>query len=482
MTCLETVAEYIRSEGLLDLGETVVVGVSGGADSLCLLDMLHKLGYPLVVAHFDHGLRSESADEATFVRELASVRGLDFETERGDVAGERAAQGGSLEAAARQARYRFLLRVAIERQASQVATGHTADDQVETILMNLLRGSGPDGLRGMAPLTPMTDWVTADGRDGSAVQLARPLLCLRRGDTQGYCERHALTPVVDPSNQDRTFLRNRVRHELLGALESYNPGIREALLRTGWIMADVSELLDDMVDSAWVGAVRRAGDSALAIDEAPFSGLPAAVQRRLLRRVMTRLGLDARDTGFDAIERLRRAMVDREPVRLDLPGGVPAERVGCEWVLANTDADVEFPLYPLLEGPDQILLPDDGRVPLAAGWKLSIERLPRDQVEMADADDATMAIFDADQLPDGVVMRPPKAGDRLEPFGMQGGVKLSDVFIDRKVPRRLRGRWPLIAAGDEVLWVVGLRRGNQAGVGDSTRRLALMRLVPPTAA
>jgi len=480
MALLQEVADFIRQERLFEPGQLVILGVSGGADSLCLLDVLHRLGFALVVAHFDHGLRPESGQEAMRVQEMAAVRGLDFEVERGALTKERYLEG-SIEAAARHARYRFLLRVATERGAGRLATGHTADDQIETLLMNLLRGAGPDGLRGMKPLTPIGSWPEFGPGVQSDVQLARPLLGLGRNRTRDYCARHGLSPVSDASNQDRRFLRNRVRHDLLESLENYNPEVRQALLRTSQIMGDVANLLETLVAQAWESCVRPAGAGALAFKLAAFTKVPLAIQRRMLRRAVAQLGVPTREAGFDAVERVRAAMLGEGPFRFNLPGPVGVERVGSEWLLARPGARVTFPDYPQLDAATGVRVPDSGSVDLAHGWRLSVGRQAMEDGALDHVSDETTAVFDADQIPHPIIVRSPVAGERIAPLGMAGRVKLSDVFIDHKVPRRLRARWPVVSTGDDILWVPGLRRGGIAPVGASTQQIVELRLVPPPA-
>jgi len=480
MQLLQEVADFIRQERLLEPSQLVILGVSGGADSLCLLDVLHRLGYPLVVAHFDHGLRPESGQEALRVQEMAAFRGLDFEVERGALTKE-SYLDGSLEAAARHARYRFLLRVATEKAAQRIATGHTADDQIETLLMNLLRGAGPDGLRGMKPLTPIGRWPEFGPGVQSDVQLARPLLGLGRNRTRDYCARHGLSPVSDASNQDRRFLRNRVRHDLLESLEYYNPEVRQALLRTSRIMGDVADLLETLVDQAWENCVRSAGAGALAFNAAVFTKAPLAIQRRMLRRAVAQLGVPTREAGFEAVERVRTAMLGEGPSQLNLPGRVAVERVGSEWLLARPDARVTFPDYPQLDAPTAVRVPDSGSVELAHGWRLRVGYQAMEDGAQDHVSDETTVVFDADQIPHPIIVRSSVSGEKLAPFGMHGRVKLSDVFIDHKVPRRLRARWPVVSSGDDILWVPGLRRGSLAPVGASTQRIVELRLVPPRA-
>lgn len=479
MDFTQEVADFIRSEELFEPGQLVILGVSGGADSLCLLDVLHRLGFPVLVAHFDHGLRPESGQEALRVQEMAAVRGLEFVVERGALGKERYLREGSLEAAARHARYRFLLRVATERGAQRLATGHTADDQIETLLMNLLRGAGPDGLRGMKPLTPIASWPEFGAMIKSEVQLARPLLAFGGAQTRAYCAGRGLTPVLDASNRDRRFLRNRVRHDLVQSLETYNPEIRQALLRTSQIMGGVADLLETLAGQAWEVCIRPAGEGALAFNAAPFAQQPLAIQRRVLRRALETLGVPTREAGFEAVERVRTAMQGEGPSRLSLPGHLAVERVGSEWLMARPDAKAAFPDFPLLAGSTEMEVPDNGAIALADGWQLSAGLEAVEEGALGDILGQTVAKFDADQIMHPIIVRAAVEGEKMAPFGMRGRAKISDIFIDQKVPRRLRNRWPVVSAGGEILWVPGLRRGRLAPVRPSTRRILVLRLIAP---
>jgi len=239
------VAQAAETHALWPAGVMLLAAVSGGADSLCLLGTLLALrerGHPLaptaiVVAHLDHGLRGEAgAADARFVAELAGQLGLRSVSERADVVALARQTHRSLEDAARRARYAFLRRVAAEVGAARICTGHTRDDQAETLLLHLVRGSGLAGLAGMAPLSG---------------DVARPLLMVTREQTEAYCTAHGWTPREDRSNADTRFLRNRVRHELLPVLERFNPNLREMLARNAALIAADERYLEQQTDVAW---------------------------------------------------------------------------------------------------------------------------------------------------------------------------------------------------------------------------------------
>jgi tRNA(Ile)-lysidine synthetase-like protein len=271
---LTSVRHAIEQHNLLTPGDTVVVGVSGGPDSLCLLHILqhlsHTLSLDLHIAHLNHCIRGEDADaDAAFVAHVAAEWQLPISVETVDVPAFARAQKLALEEAARCARYHFLARVAHGIGARTIALGHNADDQTETVLMHWLRGSGLAGLRGMLPATQLADyrligdWPTCSDREthspASALTtshlpsftIIRPLLGVPRADIEAYCIQHDLHPRFDRSNLDTTYFRNRLRHELIPYLETYNVNIRQVLRRSATAIAADYDLLRDQVQAAW---------------------------------------------------------------------------------------------------------------------------------------------------------------------------------------------------------------------------------------
>ena len=281
--------------------DVVLAAVSGGADSLALLHVLRAAGYPLLVAHYNHRLRPEADYDAAFVGELAAELGLPFVTDSGDVAAYAAAQGLSIEEAAREMRYRFLFHVARSAGAQAVATGHTADDQAETLLMHFLRGSGLAGLKGRLPRTilPVFD---------AEIPLVRPLLPWTRQETEAYCREHGIRYLTDASNADTTYFRNRLRHDLLPQLESYNPQIRQSLARSAQALQGDYELLNQLVDSAWDRSVVASGGCYVSFDLSQLREMPLALRRNLFRRAAFALKPGLRDVDFSALERAADAL------------------------------------------------------------------------------------------------------------------------------------------------------------------------------
>lgn len=470
---LNRLDEIARHECRLSADRPVLVGVSGGPDSLCLLDGLARLGFSLVVAHFDHQLRPESAKDALAVRQAAERLGLPFLLGSQDVAGFAAAERLSVEEAARVLRYRFLFAEARHCQAQAVAVGHTADDQVETVLMHLLRGSGLAGLAGMDFAIQIKTW-------DPEILLVRPLLVFWRAETVAYCLEHGLNAVTDASNLDPAYFRNRLRHELIPFLESYNPQIRPVLWRMANVLAGDEAVVRAAVDRAWIDcqAQQKAGVVTLELDG--FQSLDVGLRRGVLRRAIERLLPALRDVDFGVVERALRFLESGAAGQVDLLKGLRLFPEAGRLVIAAHNASPASADGPQLESSRELVLNIPGQVDLAAGWRLTSVLVDRAECPEGDWPQNTSpweAWLGAETLPGGLSVRPPRPGDRFRPLGMAGhSVRLSDFWINQKLPRRARSAWPLVVAGDEIIWAPGFRPAEWARVNENTRKVLYLRL------
>ena len=432
---------------MLSGGETVVVGVSGGADSVALLTTLLRLApswrLSLHVLHVDHGLRQGSAADAEFVRRLGERLGVPV-----DVAAVRV-DTGSVEAAARTARYAALEAAADRIGAARIALGHTADDQAETVLMRLLEGTGVRGLAGIPPVR---------GR------IVRPLIEARHRDAVTALEAAGVPWVDDPSNDDPKFFRNRVRHELLPLLASaYAPDIVARLTAVARAARRSVDSLEHIATRELERLAERS-EAALTLSRSALSALPPAVAAEVLRRAAATLGSRAplRAWGHRGLRRVLAPIAPRRPFRL---GGVLVEVSGDRVRVGSGPAPV-LTARPL-HTPGRVELPEIGRalearIVGAAGYVLPHEH--------------TRAAFDADGLPSRLLVRARRRGDRLVAFG-GGERRLKSLLIDAKVPRWERGRVPIVEADGEVVWVAGLRRAGTAPVTATTHRVLELRIV-----
>jgi len=463
---LEALRQAAERDCGLRLEQPILVGVSGGPDSLCLLHALHSLGYQLVAAHLDHQLRPESAQEAEHVRRWAESLGVPFHLESRDVAAYAEAQAASLEEAARTLRYGFLFRLAAELGAQAVAVGHNADDQVETVLMHLLRGAGLSGLKAMQPRSLNPSW-------SDTIPLVRPLLSLWREQIVEYCQAQQLDPVFDRSNLDTTYFRNRLRHELIPHLESYNPQIEAVLRRTAQALAGDHQLLEAVVDEAWEECVCDSGEGWVALEREPFLALLPGAQRRLMRRAMAALRPGLRDIDFQAVERALGFVASPPKSHCqDLIARMALRMEGERVFLATWEADLPTQDWPQLPAEAQLALEVPGEVALAEGWRLHARRvddLDAERDVALENPDPCQVWLDAAQLELPLTLRRWVPGERFHPLGMEGkSVKLADFFISVKLPRRARPGWPVLFSGEQVVWVAGYRLDHTFRLTEAT--------------
>ena len=442
-------------------GRRLVVAVSGGPDSLALLYALHRLrdelGLALHVAHLDHRLRGQdSAADAEFVAQTCAKLGIDYTVEDVDVPAFRREHRMSQEEAAREVRYRFLVRVAEQVGADTVALGHTSDDQVETVLMNVIRGSGLRGLRGMRP-------VSKQRIAGSDLTLFRPLLNLQKQDTIAYCEALHLTPRADESNRSTEMTRNRVRLELLPLLRDMNPAFGDAILRLSRNVNDALSVVNRKVDSAWSDAVTEEGES-IRIDREKFCELDEAVRTHLMMRALSHVKGAARGIERVHIEDATRAVLKSPGLQLHLPEGLRLaveQRSALIYAGDEAVAATSFDASPLA-------VPG---VTTVGKWRFTTERLktpsayrPRDESEQSPREFVERFGRGVDVSSLAVRSRVP--GDRFQPLGMSGTKKLKDFMNDEKVPGSMRDGVPLIVTSRGIAWVVGWRIAEWAKVDD----------------
>jgi len=443
----------LATMGRLQAGQPLVIGFSGGPDSAAMLHALHAAGWALVAAHLDHGLRPGSADDAARAGRIADAYGVPFVSQRVEVGALAAAERQSIEAAARQARYAFLFRVAQHHSAQAVLVAHTADDQAETLLMHLLRGAGPQGMHGM-----QAHWLPNPWSD--RVALVRPLLAASRQQVLAYCEQHGLQPLHDPSNDSPAFFRNQVRHELLPLMEQLAPGVKGRLAQTAALHAAEGELLAATAEAAWRRCLAAAGRGYLGLHRAALAAEPLALQRRVLQRAAQQLRPESASLSFMLVEQARSALLGKDGEQDWFDGLVVLAEDAYMW-LAEQNAQLPQP-WPQLPA-DGMALETPATLPLSAGWHLQVQEGQAPQGRgTADKYQAWVGVTLATQLE----VRRPRPGDRLALA--HGHQKLSDLFINAKLPQRARAAWPLLCAGDEIVWVPGLRlaHGYAAAPGE----------------
>lgn len=476
MEILAAVRRASAKHDLIERDSTVIVGVSGGADSVCLLHVLKTLApeynLQLHVAHLDHQLRGDAARaDADFVRDLAQRWDLPYSIESRDVTAYARDRKRSIEEAARQVRYDFLMKVALANNSETIAVAHHADDQTESVLMHFLRGSGLAGLRGMLAKTKMLEigsWnVEAAAKD---VELIRPLLDVPRADIEAYCAQHDLAFRTDATNADTTHFRNRLRHELLPLLETYNPNIRSILRRTATVVTADYELLEAHRNFAWDMTLLDETPTAITFSLSAWREQPIGTQRALLRRAIQQLRSSLRDINFvhieDAIDLLQHATTGDQAT---LPQNLILEISYDTFTIAPRDQLI-IPDWPQLpEGLSLLPVNVPGLTPLPeSAWTLETTLVSERPVELSGG---FTAYLDADQLSAPLILRSRQSADRFQPHGQPSPLRLKDWLISVKVPRLVRDRLPLLLAGDHIAWVPGVRVGQPFIVTGQTQRM-----------
>jgi tRNA(Ile)-lysidine synthase len=487
---LEIVHTYIKQYYLLPDSGTIVVAVSGGADSLCLLHLLQQLcgagkPYPAVrlhVAHLDHQLRAAaSAQDAAIVEHMAEMWGLPITIGTIDVAALAQQEHRSLEDAARTARYRFLREVA---QGMLIAVAHHADDQVETLLLHWLRGGGMASMVGLQPLQQ---------------DIIRPLLAMTRADILSYCSQHNLTPLEDASNTDPRFLRNRIRHELLPLLETMNSGFRATLLRNAEVLQVDLAWIEQQVDLHWPTVVVSTQGHCIQLHRRALLALPLSLQRHLLRRATALLyggqsPLELRH--YKLIEQLLQRNSKDKELLYHLPQHLHIVRAG-ENILLERVPERESATGARQEGCVEVLLPIPGCVTVpGTPWRaiaevVSNERLRQVQEALQHADrellrrslapERYVVYIDSERVGDSLLIRTRRPGDRMRPLGMAHEKKVQDILIDRHITRSEREQIPLFFSAAHCIWLAGICIDDRVRLTSDTRGIVRLSLMPEEA-
>jgi tRNA(Ile)-lysidine synthase len=489
---LETiVTTYIDKHQLLPPSGEIVVAVSGGADSLCLLHLLNHLCGPgkyypevrLYAAHLNHRLRGAASDrDAAAVASIVESWGVPYTSGEIDVAALAQEERRSLEDAARSARYRFLREVA---QGRPIAVAHHADDQAETLLLHFLRGSGLTGMVGMLPRQQ---------------DIIRPLLEVRHAQTVAYCQEHGIEPLEDLSNTDPRFLRNRIRHELVPLLEFLNPGFESTLLRNAGVIRVDVEWLEAQVDACWPTVVISEQDDVITLRREALAALPLSLRRHLLRRVTAKLcggqsPLEIRH--YMLIERLSEYH-DRQERTLDLPHDLCMVRSFKEVTFRHHAGNTSTPGGAMSELQDEktTLLPIPGRIKVpGTQWIATAEPAParlmtevRDALRLEDWPEVwrllpstnQVVYVDADVAGVSLEVRTWKAGDRMQPLGMQHEKKMQDIFVDKQVARSDRKSTPIFFSASHCIWLAGVCLDDRARLTSKTQQVVRLAITKET--
>lgn len=444
---LSAVREWIGRHRLPAAGDKVLAACSGGPDSLALVHILKALkeeyGFSLAVAHVNHGLRGAEADgDAAFVRDFAGALGLPFYETKVDAAAFAAAEGRSLEDAARVLRYRFLRRTAAELGGALIATGHHRGDQAETVLLNLFRGAGSAGLGGMKPV---------------AGGVIRPLLAAGREEIDGYCRANGLAPRLDSSNLSAEFLRNFLRLELIPRLaDVFNANITATLCRTAEVVGDEHDFVAAAARAVWP---KVAGDEggALTVDCRALDGLHVALRRELIRQAVEKSRGDLKGISFFHVEKLLELASAGATGKVnELPGGPTVRKEYGKLVFAAGETPAAAGI-----APPGVALAVPGTTPVPA---LGIVVTARLSAGRPPDGGPHSAVFAWEELAPPLFVRTRQPGDRFRP----GGKKVKEFLIDAKVPQGRRDEIPVFTDGRGVIWLAGVRQARRGRPGPTT--------------
>lgn len=461
---LHQVVRTIRSRGLFEKGQHILVAVSGGPDSVALLSLLHRLRpswrLTLTAVHCNYGLRgAESDGDQTFVETLCREMGIPLYTRSLNVRDR--ARRTSLQATARELRYGALTDVAKECGAQRIAVGHTADDQAETVLLWLLRGAGLTGLSGMPA-----------ARAGAIV---RPLYECSRQDVLRYLRSIGRSYRQDSSNTKPAYLRNRIRNHVMPVLRQVTPAAVDVLCRAAELCREDDRCLDGLIESLCTDLVRADGRGGWAIGRAVVRQLPPALQRRLVRAMLQRCDAQQRAAGFRTVEQVRQAVTGRSTSRRVVlrSACVTIERDDVRFAPSDRQDVAED----TGAGPTVIPLPIPSEARWAGtDWLIRVQVLERQALREFPLSRTCIAV-DADRVSEPLVVRSWRRGDRFCPAGMKGhSKKLQDFFTDLKVPFERRSRIPVVEAPEGIVWVAGYRQDERWAVGRTTRRCLLLTL------
>jgi len=452
----------------LNMEKSILLGFSGGPDSLCLLYLLLESGARVHAAHLDHGLRESSASEADHAQQLCLELGVPCAVKRLDVAVYAASHQISIEESARLLRYQFLFEEAVRNHDQAVLVGHNANDQVETVLMHLLRGSGLSGLAGMRHILLPNPW-------SDVIPLVRPLLKYDREEIDQILQERGLQPVLDASNTDTIYFRNRIRKELLPILGTYNPQIRRRLINMAEVIAVEDDYLSNEVNKTWSVVIIEQGEKYLVFDRKKTSALHPALLRRVLRRAISWMDNTLRDIDFTVINRVAEFCKNPSQTnRVDLLAGIELFIYFKDRLVMAYESDPIHQLWPQITGIGDVEIPIPGELQLNGYWKITAST----RSSYVPSTDRMIAQLDAKKLTGSTTIGRVKPGDRFAPYGYDGITKkVGDFWTGEGLPARARHNWPIVRSGGEIIWIPGFRIADSVKVDSTTTDIIRFELV-----
>ena len=464
---VEHVLRTAEEQGLWLPHDTIIVAVSGGPDSVALLHIMHEISQhhmplKLICAHVHHGFRVESDEEALMVERMAAKLDIPFVMEAVDVPAYMIESGKGTQEAARDKRYEFLIKTAVKYGARSIATAHHADDQAETVLLHLLRGSGPSGLTGMK-----------FNRTIKNVELIRPLLRIYKTALVDVCESESLVYAIDESNLQSKYRRNEIRLDILPFLGQYNGQITQALNQLSSVMTAEDDYVEQAAAKMYHELVHKA-DERFTFSVSSFSGLHVALQRRLIKLILNYMSADSELADYNKIETLRDAITQKAPSTWsrDLGGGfICIQEYDVVTFQPKSFVQRVRYTYQVNAVVPELKVSEIGKI-------LRMVVYSREQKSWSRAElHGHEAVFDADQLSLPLTLRCRQDGDTMKVMGLNGSKKVKDILMDDKIPPSIRAQIPMIVDGNnQLVWIPGIRRSIHAPVNQHTTSILHMSL------
>ncbi len=441
---LNKVRSYVLQHNMLSLGDRIVVGVSGGADSVCLFDVLIKLSkeynLSLFVVHVNHGIREEEASiDQDFVEELCKKHNITYSCVKEDVPSIAKKEGLSEEEAGRNARYKAFNNSYIENKCTKIAVAHNKNDNAETFLFNLFRGSGITGLTGIPPV-----------RDS----IIRPLLCLEREEIELYLSKNHISYRIDSTNLTQEYSRNKIRNKILAyGKKEINNGIIEHISNSARMLKEIEEFILNNMENAFEKIVYE-GEEKYSINTNEFNKLDIVIKKELVREVIKRLTNSLKDIDSTHIKMII-ALSDKQVGKsIDLPYGIVAVKGYDNIVFRKSYKDKEKDQKGEFE---PITLQVPGSISMPHSNKIIIAKLKKYQKGMGIPKEGYTKWFDYDKIDNAVLLRTRQEGDFIQINSQGSRKKLNSLFIDDKIPKENRDAVPLITDGSHVIWIIGGR-------------------------
>ena len=452
----ERFLKYIEDNSLINKDDGIVIGLSGGPDSVCLLHLLcsvrEELNLKLAAAHINHMIRGEEADgDEEYSRQLCEKFDVDFFALRKDVEGYAKEKGMSSETAGRKVRYDFFNEVLKKKGYSKIATAHNANDQAETILLRIMRGTGLDGLAGI-PVKRENKYI-------------RPILFMKREEVEEYCKKSNLEPRIDATNLEKLYSRNKVRLDIIPYMkENFNKDVVEAINRMALLLQDDNKFIVEEVNKVYKEYCIEKTDKVI-IQKEVFNK-NSAIIGRIIRKSIKKVNGNQYDVELKHIKEIENIQKVSTNKTVDLPYGIFAE---------NVYGDIHIKLKKFIRSNkyDELVyekeLIDEETIEFN-GYTFSFKVL-NNMENIQFTKNNCIKYFNYDKINGNIIIRQRKNGDKMNPFGMKGNKKLKDIFIDMKVPKEERELIPVIQFGDDIAWLVSLKLSNKFRVTNDTRKI-----------